>query len=129
MIVIRFDHPLVTRSLRIIREKPNGISRAELAPLLGVNLDKASRILYCLGQMHLVKFKGRLWFADEANEELIEAGKQKIRAINKCRDIKRNAARTAARKKARAEAQAQAQRKSIFVVNAPNSVWQLQYFV
>lgn len=141
---VRFDHPLVMQGLQVVREHPSGIYRAELAALLEVTLQKASRILYCLEYMGLVRLEKQVWFADEPNEEAIEAGKQKMLESTKRRNAKRNATKRKVRAEAKTQKKevtktpprnwndlfkGQAPAPTKFVVSAPNSVWQLQYFV
>lgn len=129
--IIRFDHPLVVQGLSVVREYPNGISRTELAALMGVEPNKASQVLYCLRHMGLIKFHKPSWFVTKPNKEVVEAGKQEILEKLRCRSVRRNALKKEARAAIRAQKAGEANKppKNPFVVNAPNSVWQLQYFV
>ena len=125
---IKDDSPDVARCASYVMGLPEGIRRADLAKLLGCSEDKTNRLLAINHRLGVLELYARHWVEPKFYAAMRANMIAQAKIRKKANDTKIKLAKRLEERKLKLAIE-QAKEKPEIKLHAPNSVWQLRYFV
>ena len=125
---IKEDHPDVALCASYVMGLPDGIRRADLAKLLGCSEDKTNRLLAINRRLGVLELYARHWVEPKFYVAMRANMIAQAKTRKKANDTKIKLAKRLEERKLKLAIE-QAKENPEVKLHAPNSVWQLRYFV